>query len=187
MSDGKSAEATEQPVAGQASNDRTLRQVVGRLASAIDRELSAGTVASLRRLAPGEAGGAAFWQVVATCLDDQLPPGGEARDAAERRWAAVLCGMAITAGLNRLGRSAGQALAQAGLSEHRFDRLLRSSGDRLHDELRTVARFLSSKGEEVDWTDLARIVLTDGSSSSEAARRTLARAYYRTLSRLDNA
>jgi len=98
----------------------------------------------------------------------------------------VLCCMATTAGMNRPGASAGDTLARAGLSEHRFDRLLRATGARLHDELRTVARFLASKGEAIDWTDLARLVLTDGSEATETARRTLARAYYRTLSRIEN-
>jgi len=160
---------------------RALHQVVGRLARTIDHELPGGTVAALRKLAPGEVGGGAFWRVLGDCLEDGLPQGdGEARSAAERRWAAVLCGMAITAGLNA-GPQAGSALASAGLSEHRFDRLLRASGARLHDEVRTAARLLASKGTPLDWTDLARLVLTDESEGSEPARRSLARSYYRTI------
>jgi len=165
---------------------RTLRQVVGRLAAAIDRELSPGAVAALRRVAPGELGGAAFWQVLASYLEDDLPAGGDARTNAERRWAAVLCGMATTAGLNAIGHDSGRALAQAGLSDHRFDRLLRASGARLHDEARTAARLLASRGEPIDWTDLARVILTDDSDSAEEARRTLARSYYRVLHQLEN-
>lgn len=164
---------------------RTLRQVIARLATAFDRDLSPGAMAALRRLSSGDAGGSAFWRVVAGYLEDQLPPGGEPRDVAERRWAALLCGMATTAGLNRAGRSAGEALAAAGLSEQRFDRLLRATGVRLHDELRTAARFVASRGEELDWTDLARLVLTEGTDAAESARRALARRYYRTLHRLE--
>ncbi len=177
-------QAPEQPASSPAQ-DRTLRQVIGGLVTALDRDLSPGAVAALRRLSPGDAGGTAFWRVVAGYLDGQLPPGGEPRDLAEQRWAAVLCGMATTAGLNRFGRSAGEALAAAGVSEQRFDRLLRATGARLHDELRTVARFVASKGEELEWTELARLVLTEGTDAAEPARRALARTYYRTLHRLE--
>jgi len=166
---------------------RTLRQVVTRIAGAMERELPAGDLAALRRLAPGEPGGAAFWKVLTYFVGEQLPTSGEARDQAERRWAAVLCGMATTAGMNRPGRAAGESLAAAGLSEHRFDRLLRASGDRLHDEVRTAARMLASKAESLDWTDLARVILTDGSDGAESARRQLARSFYRVLHRLETA
>jgi CRISPR system Cascade subunit CasB len=165
--------------------DRSLRQVISRLAVAMDRELSPGTVAALRKLDPSSFGNPAFWHVVTQYLGDQLPAGGEGRDAAERRWAAVLCGMATTAGLNRPGRSAGEALADAGYSELRFDRLLRATGDRLHVGLRAAGHFLASKGEHADWTDLARLALTEGSERTESARRTLARTYYRAKARAD--
>ncbi len=178
-------QTTREQAASSPAPDRTLRQVIGGLMAALDRDLSPGGVAALRRLSPGDPGGTAFWRVVAGYLEGQLPPGGEARDLAEQRWASILCGMATTAGLNRFGRSAGEALADAGVSEQRFDRLLRATGARLHDELRTVARFVASKGEELDWTDLARLVLTDGTEAAELARRALARTYYRTLHRLE--
>jgi CRISPR system Cascade subunit CasB len=165
--------------------DRSLRQVISRLAAALDRELSPGTVAALRRLEPSAFGNPAFWNVVTRYLDDQLPAGGEPRDEAERRWAAVLCGMASTAGLNRSGHSAGEALAEAGYSELRFDRLLRATGDRLHDGLRAAGHFLASKGVDADWTDLARLALSEGTEHAESARRALARTYYRARARAD--
>jgi CRISPR system Cascade subunit CasB len=175
------------PIAPEAAPaaDRSLRHVVSRLAVALDRELSPGTVAALRKLEPSGFGNPAFWNVVTQYLDDQLPAGGEARDGSERRWAAVLCGMATTAGLNRPGHSAGEALAEAGFSELRFDRLLRATGDRLHDGLRAAGHFLASKGEHVDWTDLARLALSEGSEQAEPARRALARTYYRAKARAE--
>ncbi len=157
-----------------------LREVIGRLAIAIDEWLGPGDVASLRRLNSSQPGGGAFWRFAANLLDDQMPRVGPGRDAAERAWGAILAGMATTAGLNRGGARAGAALAEAGVSEGRFDRLLRSTGARLADEVRTAARFLASKGARVDWTDVARLVLA-ADDEIEAARRTLARAYYRAL------
>jgi len=44
--------------------------------------------------------------------------------------------------------------------------------------VRTVARFLASRAEPVDWTDLARLILTREAQTSEAVRRQVARDYY---------
>jgi CRISPR system Cascade subunit CasB len=164
-------------------HERPLAAVIGRIAAAVQRELSAGDVAALRRLTPEDPGVPAFWKVAAAHLEGALPAGGEARDEAERRWATVLSGMALTSGLHARGRRAGAALADAGYSELRFERLLRAKGDALLHEVRTAARFVASKAAALDWTELATLVLGAGGDSDDGIRRSLARSYYAQLSR----
>jgi CRISPR system Cascade subunit CasB len=157
---------------------KTLASVLSKLTVAIGRGLSPGDVAALRRLDPRDPAHPAFWKVCAGWLEDSLPPEGPARAESERRWAAILAGMAMTSGLHDPRRHAGVALAEAGYSELRFVRLLRSRGDGLADELRAAARFLGSKAVPFDWRDLALLVLSEGREDEEDTRRHLARNYY---------
>lgn len=159
-----------------------LSSLVGRLAHAIDRELSPGDVAALRRFDADDPGGPAFWKLAATVLPDAVGEGPGAEEL-ERRWAAIACGMALTSGQHAPGRAAGEALADAGFAELRFVRLLRAHGDPLLHALRTTARFLASKAIPLDWRDLAALVLSDGRSDEERVRRRIARSYYGQLSR----
>ncbi|ACL64134.1 CRISPR-associated protein, Cse2 family [Anaeromyxobacter dehalogenans 2CP-1] len=165
----------------QRSDERSLSSRVNALARAIASG-SPGDVAALRRLTPDDPASPAFWRLAAAHLDGALPAGGgEAREEAERSWAAVMSGMALTAGLHVPRRRAGAALAQAGYSELRFERLLRASGPQLFREVRAAAAFLASKAVEFDWTDLAALVLGDGGPSAERTRRALARSFYQQL------
>jgi CRISPR system Cascade subunit CasB len=161
----------------------TVASIVGRLAYALESSLSAGDVAELRRLRPKDVGSPAFWKIAALYLEPagQLPKGGDARDEAERRWAAILQGLAALGPLHRHGIGLGGALAVAGFAELRFVRLLGGRGEGLLDLVRTTAQFLAAKGQSVDWTDAARLVLSGGRSNEETVRRRLARDYYRNL------
>jgi CRISPR system Cascade subunit CasB len=159
-----------------------LRSLVGRLARMIEKELSPGEVASLRRLEPADPSVPAFWKVVATALDDVLPSAAEAREEAERRWAAILGAMASARGLHRSRQALGAALAQAGFSELRFTRLLRARGDQTFPSVRAAAQYLASKAIGFDAHDLARLVLSEDGPSEEKVRRDVARSYYRQLS-----
>jgi len=152
--------------------------LIGKVALAIDRNLSPGDVAALRRLDPRDPAAPAFWKVCASWLDRTLPEEGSSRDEAERRWATILAGMAITVGQHNPRHHAGAALAEAGFSELRFMRLLRARGDTLSDALRITARFLASKAVSFDWRDLALLVLSDGRADEEDVRRHLARNFY---------
>jgi CRISPR system Cascade subunit CasB len=164
---------------GETSRD--LRTIVARIAGIIARELSPGEVAALRRLAPDEPYAPAVWKVFAMALDEVVPPDGPAREEAERRWAAILCGLAITQGLHRAGRPLGAALASAGFSELRFTRLLRARGDQMFAALRGAAQYLASKALSFDALDLARLVLSEDGPREERTRRDIARSYYRQL------
>ena len=154
-----------------------LSSIIGSLA--VRRGLSPGDVAALRRLEPGGPAHPAFWKVCAGWLDGSLPPEGPARTEAERRWAAIVAGMAITVGLHDPRRHAGAALAEAGYSELRFVRLLRARGEGLAAAVRSASRFLASKAVSFDWRDLAQLVLSEARADEEEARRHLARSYYR--------
>ncbi len=179
--DGAQRGAEAPRVAGKQPD---LRSLVNRLAHALARELPPGDLAALRRSSP-EAPSAAFWKVAASLLGEALPEGGAARDEAERSWAAILAGMALTEGLHRPGRRAGAALAEAGYSELRFERLLRARGSQLLAALRGAAQYLASKAVPLDWSDLAGLVLSEGGPSEEQTRRGLARSYYGRPSRND--
>lgn len=162
------------------------------LASVIQRiiaELSeAGTAdrAELRRLKPDDPGGSAFWRIVVTRLDPaHLPGGGPARDEAFRRWAVILRALAELDGLHNPGRRFGTALAEAGVSELRLNRLLRASDEQLFDQLHAVTHQLATAALPVDLTAIARLVLSDGQPHERAARQTIANDYYAQIFRAE--
>jgi CRISPR system Cascade subunit CasB len=72
-------------------------------------------------------------------------------------------------------RPLGAALADAGLSEQRFARLLAARGGSRADALERAVRMMARKGSGLDVTDLARTVLWPEDTSR------LARSYYRHL------
>lgn len=158
----------------------TLTSLVGRIAHAIDHELSSGDVAALRRLPPGLPDCGAFWMITTLWIEPAglLSSGCSTRDEAERRWGAILQAQATLRSLHRPGFRLGRALAEADLAEMRFLRLLRAEGERLREQLRTLAHFLTSKALPSDQSDLARLVLSDGRSDVESVRRQMARSYY---------
>lgn len=160
----------------------SLSSTIQRLDAWMREVLSPGDVAALRRMPPGRPGGAAFWRLVAARLepDGHLPIGdGQARDRAEMHWGAILSGMAHTKGLHRRGMRLGQALAEAGVSEMRLLRLLRANDAALWDIVRVTVHQLASQGVPLDWSEMADLILSDGTSREETARRSVARAYYR--------
>ncbi len=163
----------------------SLDSIVRKIARDIDRFLSTGDVAELRRLRPEDPSSPAFWKMIAYRVEPGgvLASDGPKRDLQERRWAVLLAGMAEMKGLHATGRRLGSAVASAGVAESRFVRLLRAHDDGLLDAVRLIAHHLASAGEPVDWADLARLVMSDGDTNEEAVRRGIARDYYGTLSR----
>ncbi|MGC3997670.1 MAG: type I-E CRISPR-associated protein Cse2/CasB [Anaeromyxobacter sp.] len=162
----------------------TFRTLVHRLAAALARQVSPGDLAALRRLSPDDLTAPAFWKLAASMLSDELSS-GEQRFELEGRWAVILSALAITAGMHDARRPFGAALAEAGYSELRFTRLLRAHGDALPSEVRSAARFLSSKAIPFDPADLAQLVLSDGAPHEESIRRATARHYFRQASLAD--
>jgi CRISPR system Cascade subunit CasB len=158
----------------------SLKKAVTRISQAIDRELSSGDVAELRRLRANDPSCSAFWRVTALFLDSEsiLPEGGPARDRAENRWATILQAMATLRGLHQPHASFGRSLAEADLTELRFIRLLRARGERLADAVRTATHLLASKGVPTNPVDISYLVLSDGRGDEEKVRRRIARGFY---------
>lgn len=167
--------------AGATDADRVTRaQVIGKLAHAIEHQLPTGDVAELRRISPDQPYTPALWKLLLSYVPESWVAGAD-RDCKEARWAAVLMGMAFTAGLHQPGLPLGQALANAGWSELRFVRLLRERGDALTGEVRRVAQYLASKSQSANWADVAALVLDQEGDWAEKNRRRIARSYYRAL------
>lgn len=180
---GDGPERAEQPI-------QSLSDVVGRIGWELDhpetRNIPPGDVSALRRARPGEIGGPAFWKIAVRYLEPaRLLPGADhpGRNAAERRWTAILGGMAEMAGLHQGGIRPGRALARNRVAEARVLRLLRADGVTLLDLVRTIAHQLKSQGARVDWTDLAGLVHWDGHPAQDGVRRRIALDYYSHLNR----
>ena len=142
--------------------------------------LTTGDVAGLRRMDPRRPQ-APFFKLAGLALEQNLPDAPARRDEAETYWASIVVGLAHLGGLHRPGKRLGRALVDAGLSELRFSRLLRADGNRLIDELPSLARFLAAKGIAADWTGAAWLLLSVGRPHEEPTRRALARDYYGAL------
>lgn len=160
----------------------TIAELVNRADFALQKTLSNGDIARLRRLKPGQVAGSVLWRLIP---EEALPSGEPALVEAELRWSAVLSAMALAKGLHARGRRPGVALAEAGLSELRLSRLLEARGERLLGEIRSLGRLLNAKAVTVDWSDVAWLVFGQDSDRHESSRRNVARDYYRTLHALE--
>lgn len=177
MTQTSSAEAPSPRTAG---DDRWA--VIGKIAFEMDNEwISPGDLASLRRARFEGHAEPAFWRLAMRHLE---PAGLLRGEEDERRWLQVLGGMAEMKGLHRRGARAGRVLAEAEVAEARVLRLLRAHGETLPPLLRAVVHQLASGRRQVDWVDLAELVLSDGKPGWENnVRRRIARDYYRALGR----
>ncbi len=147
-------------------------KVVGAVAS-----LAPGELASLRRLDADTVQAPAFWRIVATLLDAQLPATEPYRREAEGRWAVAVAAMATAKGFHSPKVRLGTALAGV-VDERRVLQLLRARGNALADGVRMVVHHLVSKGVAFDQSDLARLVLSDGRGDEEAVRRDVYRFFF---------
>lgn|SRR5690554_6233312 len=94
-------------------------------------------------------------------------------------WVTLVAGMAIMSPkAHRPDRGLGRALAEAGYSEARLERLLAAEGDTRRLLLLRVARFASAKGTPFNWTDAARLLFTMESEKRENLHRQIARDFY---------
>jgi CRISPR type I-E-associated protein CasB/Cse2 len=156
------------------------RDAVGKIAWRIGLEdYPAGSLAALRRLNPDKPDGAAFWWLVA-----EYAPVVFENDRAARGLAAIAQCMAIAHPFHRPlsgRRPLGEALAEADVSEARLLRLLRLPGGELPEELRRLARLMSSKGDagRFDWSDAFALLYWADRETGERERRKIARDYYR--------
>ena len=168
-----------------ASTSRTTRRdIVNQIAGLMSKNLSSGELAELRRISPEEPFTPALWKILISCVPESWTSGAD-RDEKERRWAALLMGMALSGGLHTPSKPFGEALAEAGWSELRFVRLMRAKDKKLFGELRRVAGYLAAKSQEANWADMADLLLDQHGDFAEKHRRRLARYYYRKLYTLE--
>jgi len=170
------------PTTAAGDAEPTLPSIVGSMATAIEKGLSPGDVAALRRLCADDVPSAPYWRLLA--MHPELARGTpSAQDAMERDWICILQAMARMAGLHDPSRPLGRVLAEADLAEQRLLRLLRASGPALHDAIRVTSHYLSQKALSCSHLDIAQLVLSDGHPWGERVRRRIARSYYSQLGR----
>jgi len=172
---------SSEPVVPAGPSGEDLAGTVAAVASAVAKSLSPGDRSALRRLMPESPNTAAFWKIVVDLLEPRavLPAVGPARDAAERKWAVLVRGMALMPGYHSASSRMGAALARADFSELRLLRLLRARGRALETELTSAIRFLAARPAHLDWTEPARLLLAGREDRKESIRRQIARDYYR--------
>lgn len=161
-----------------------LGSTISRLANYMNKGvLGPGEVADLKRLDCARPDKPAFWRALSWWISPDRPPGPDE----ERRWALVLSGMARMSPRNHQpGRKLGRVLAEHDYSELRLARLLRSRGASFDSTVRRLSYFLSARGEPVDWTELAALILTVNPEKAEAIRRRIARDYYASARAIQN-
>jgi CRISPR system Cascade subunit CasB len=154
-----------------------LSSIIGRLAAVISSEnFPTGDRAALKRLTPGKSPPLTAYRFAFR----YLPDGWEKQ---ESTWMSIVAGLALMCPTpHRKDRPAGRALAEAGYSEARFERLLAAEGEVLQTLTLRAARFLAAKGESTNWVDLAELLLGKrGGEAGENLRLRLARDYYYNL------
>lgn len=156
-----------------AIDEDSLAGIVGRLAGVIGSEnFPAGERAALKRLNPRLPPPLTFYRFAFR----HLPDGWETQKA---EWMTLVSGLALMCpDPHRPHRPAGRALAEAGYSETRLERLLVSERRDLQTLVLRAARFLAAKAESVNWIDFARLLLTKDRGKLENARMKFARDYY---------
>lgn len=164
--------------------EQTLRSAVGKMALAVDSGdyLDSGDVAELRRISPDQPVTPALWKLIID-LELEGSPYWLDRETREDRWATLAMGLASAPGLHNYDTPLGEALAESGWSELRFVRLVRASGEHLTEEVRRMAKFLASKDQEADWTDVGHLLFSQTGDPAESYRRQVARDYYSALQR----
>jgi CRISPR system Cascade subunit CasB len=172
----------------QLSHPDAADAIAGRLAP-IEGDLSTGDRAELRRISPHTPFTPTLWKLLLDYGVEDPPawwnPSSDDReDEWGKRWATLVMGMAHCAGLHERGNSYdrgekfGETLYETGWAEDRLVRLLETPPERLHEPLRRLAQYLSSKSQVADWTAVARLLL-DTEEYAEKTRLAIARGFYR--------
>lgn len=169
---------------GPEVNSRTdYDSAIGKIAGCVRSDshvLSTGELAQLRRISPDNPYAPVLWRVLLD-LGLDTSPAWINQNLWERRWATIMMGMAITSDLHDYSTPLGRALAESGWSQIRFVRLLRADGETLEKTVRQVARYLSSKNQKANWTDVAKLIFHQTGDAAESIRLTIARTYYGAL------
>lgn len=159
--------------------EESLGTQMGRIAGIIGSDrFSTGERAALRRMAPGRPLPLSFYRFALT----YLPTGWEYAIA---DWTTLVAGIALmspNAYNPKVGF--GRALAEAGYSESRLERLLIAEDDVRRALFLRATRFLAAKSQAFNWTEGARLLLTRNEDKRETLNLSIARDFYR-QSKLD--
>jgi CRISPR system Cascade subunit CasB len=150
--------------------EHTVETLARTLASA---EFPSDERAVLRRMTPDRQAPVPFLRLAYR----SLPEGWEAR---KREWITLVAGIALMCPHpHRSDRSTGRALAEAGLSDARLERLLAAEAGILSALLLRTAYFLGAKRMPINWVDFARLLLAGDEDEKESIRLQIARDFYR--------
>lgn len=163
---------------------RTARRIA-EIARSKPTELS-----ELRRMDPDEPYGPVFDRLTA---QERIMPRGEDK----ARWGLIIHGMALmtpsgtgggSQGAHRARRSVGRALYLGGgnqratpfYSEQNMTHLLSEKGQASRTRLQRVFRVLASDQAKLDWREMAKLILNDGTDEegAEETRRRIAEDYF---------
>ncbi len=156
----------------------TMSSTIGRIAGVLASSgFPTADRAALRRISPDQPLPLTFYRFGVR----YLPQGWDLSTARLRDWATIVAGIAIMSpNAHRPNLGLGRALAEAGLSEARLERLLQSEGSIRRTLLLRAARFLAAKNQPCDWTDGAWFLLTPEHDIERRERihRRIARDFY---------
>jgi len=97
-----------------------------------------------------------------------------------RKWAALLKGMAICAGLHDPTVPLGEALARTDWPEERFTRMMEARNGQLPTFIEWAARHLAGEKQAVNWDDVRRLLFKSGDHAKQLRLR-IANDYFRTV------
>ena len=136
-----------------------------------------GERAALKRMALDGPAPLAFHRFVLRHIDEKWQT-----ESWQPDWRTIICALAIQRdGGFDPGTPLGKALAQAGFSENRLERLLASRGDTLRTLALRAARQLAAKGISTDWRQLADLLFCRDVEIRERLNRRIAGDYYRAV------
>lgn len=170
MTDEQPGSEAPQPSQPQRTS---LRDVLGNVAYALNKDCSPGDVAELRRrVRPGGVMPRAFWLLYVRHVPASF------QEAGEETWAVILSAMAELQDLYDPRAGCGRALTAIPINERRFLQIVRADGDALPDLVLTLTRYVRAKRVKLDLEPLARLLLYAGTRDDAKARRALARDFY---------
>lgn len=168
---------TPSPELSPAAGQDDLFALIGRIAHILGADhFPSGERAALKRFAPGQAAGLAYFRFWARWLQRDPPP-----DAQSPTWALILAGIALMGPHGHAShKRVGAALAEAYFSESRLERLLAAEDAATRRQLfARLIRFLAAKGAAIDWTEAAAWLLAGDARHTDLGMR-IARDYYAT-------
>lgn len=153
--------------------EETLSQQMGRIAGIIGSDrFPTGERAALRRMTPGHPLPLSFYRFALS----YLPTGWE---HAVDDWTTLVAGIALmTPSAYSAQVGFGKALAEAGYSEARLERLLAAECDVRRTLFLRAIRFLAAKSKPFNWAEGARFLLTKSESKRETLNLGIARDFY---------